>query len=145
MSNRLVKELALLKTVFPDVEFHEVDSGWFRIPRYTVQYGGWKQTEVEVCFQVPGGYPGDAPYAFWVSPLLRQAGNDAAPTNNYQEPSPTPFSSVRPLSRAVMGCATKIQAVRLLLGGVGDVYHVFLGEYFWAPAYRCRGTSLRLG
>jgi hypothetical protein len=91
MSNRLAKELALLKTVFPGVEFREADSGWFHIPRYAVQYGGWKQADVSVCFQVPGGYPGDAPYAFWVSPPLRQASNDAAPTNNYQEPSPTPF------------------------------------------------------
>src|SRR4051794_12121265 len=91
MNDRLAKELALLKTVLPDVEFREVDSGWYFIPRYTVQHGGWKQTEIAVCFQVPGGYPGDAPYAFWVSPPLRQASNDAAPTNNYQEPSPTPF------------------------------------------------------
>src|SRR5947199_4657 len=51
MIDRLDKELALLKTVFPDVEFREADSGWFRIPRYTVQFGGWKQTEVAVCFQ----------------------------------------------------------------------------------------------
>src|SRR5437660_11316121 len=94
MSNRLAKELALLKTVFPDVEFREVESGWYVIPRYTVQHGGWKQTEVAVCFQVPGGYPGDAPYAFWVSPPLRQATNDAAPANNYQEPSPTPFRGI---------------------------------------------------
>ncbi len=91
MNDRLAKELALLKTVFPDVEFRAADSGWYLIPRYTVQHGGWKQAEVAVCFQVPGGYPGDAPYAFWVAPLLRQASNDAPPTNNYQEPSPTPF------------------------------------------------------
>lgn len=91
MTDRIAKELALLKTVFRDTEFHEIESGWFRIPRYTVQYGGWQQAEVAVCFQVPAGYPGDAPYAFWVSPLLRLATNGAAPANNYQEPSPSPF------------------------------------------------------
>src|SRR5262249_56161241 len=91
MTERLKQELALLRTVFPDIEFHEVENGWFRIPRFQVLCGGWKQTEVAVCFQVPGGYPGDAPYAFWVSPPLRQASNDAAPANNYQEQSPTPF------------------------------------------------------
>jgi hypothetical protein len=91
MIDRLTKELAILNAFFPDVEFHDKDSGWIRIPRYTVQHGAWKQSEVSVCFQVPGGYPGDAPYAFWVTPLLRLAGTDAAPTNNYQEPSPTPF------------------------------------------------------
>ncbi len=92
MSNRLTKEWALLKTVFPDVEFRDVDCGWYLIPKYTVQHGTWKQTEVAVCFQVPAGYPGDAPYAFWVSPLLRQMSTDAAPCSNYQEPSPTPFA-----------------------------------------------------
>src|SRR5438270_14051329 len=100
MSNRLAKELALLKTVFPGVEFHEVDSGWFRIPRYAVQHGGWKETAVAVCFQVPGGYPGDAPYAFWVSPPLRQASNDAPPTTNHQAPRPTrPHGTAAKFSR----------------------------------------------
>jgi hypothetical protein len=91
MTGRLAKELTLLKTIFPDIEFVEVESGWFRIPRYTLRGGGWKQTEISVCFQVPTGYPGDAPYAFWVSPLLRQEVGDGPPKNNYQEPSPTPF------------------------------------------------------
>jgi hypothetical protein len=94
MTDRLAKELAILKSVFPDAEFLDKESGWFRIPRFTVQHGGWKQSEVSVCFQVPAGYPGDAPYAFWVSPLLRIAGTDAAPSNNYQEPSPTPFPGI---------------------------------------------------
>jgi Prokaryotic E2 family E len=91
MTPRLAKETAILKAVFTDIEFHDKDSGWYLIPRYTVQHGGWKQAEVSVCFQVPAGYPGDPPYAFWVTPLLRIAGTGAAPTNNYQEPSPTPF------------------------------------------------------
>jgi hypothetical protein len=94
MTERLAKELALLRKIFPDIEFREKDSGWFCIPRFQVLYGGWKQTEVAVCFQVPTGYPGDAPYAFWVSPPLRQASNDAPPVNNYQEPSPTPFPCI---------------------------------------------------
>lgn len=91
MTDRLAKEMAILRTVFPDAEFLERDRGWVRIPRYTVRYGGWGQAEVQVCFQVPAGYPGDPPYAFWVTPLLRLAGTGAAPTNNYQEPSPTPY------------------------------------------------------
>ena len=40
MTDRLAKEMAILKAVFPDAEFHDKDSGWVRIPRYTVQYGG---------------------------------------------------------------------------------------------------------
>jgi hypothetical protein len=94
MTERLAKELELLRTVFPDAEFHDKDSGWFCISRYTVQYGGWEQTEVSVCFQVPPGHPGEAPYAFWVSPLLRLVGTDAGPSNNYQEPSTTPFPGI---------------------------------------------------
>jgi hypothetical protein len=91
MNERLAKELALLRTVFPDTEFLAQDCGWFRILRYTVQHGGWQQAVVAVCFQVPAGYPGDAPYAFWASPAPRQAASGAAPSNNYQEPSATPF------------------------------------------------------
>jgi hypothetical protein len=94
MTDRLAKEMEILTVVFPDAEFHDKESGWIQIPRYTVQYGGWMQSEVAVCFQVPGGYPGDAPYAFWVTPLLRLAGTGAAPNNNYQEPSPTPFPGI---------------------------------------------------
>jgi hypothetical protein len=92
MDKRLTVELKLLKPVFPGVEYHDVEMGWFFIPGYTVQYGGWLQIEVAVCFQVPVGYPGNPPYAFWVSPPLRQAGSNSPPTQNYQEPSKTPFS-----------------------------------------------------
>jgi len=31
MTNRLAKEMAILKAVFPDAEFHDSDSRWFRI------------------------------------------------------------------------------------------------------------------
>ena len=91
MTERLAKELEILRAVFPDSEFHDTDSGWIRIPRYTVQHGGWTQSEVAVCFQVPSGYPGNPPYAFWVSPLLRLAASNGPPSNNYQEPSPRRF------------------------------------------------------
>ena len=93
MTERLKQELALLKTVFPDIELHEVENGWFRIPRFQVLCGGWKQTEVAVCFQVSAGYPGDAPYAFWVSPPLRQASNDAPPTTTTRSRRPRRFSA----------------------------------------------------
>jgi Prokaryotic E2 family E len=91
MTETIEKEMALLRSVFPDAEFHEADSGWIRIPRYTVQFGEWVQKELAVCFQVPAGYPGNAPYAFWVSPPMRLADGNGPPVNNYQEPSPTPF------------------------------------------------------
>lgn len=91
MTERLAQEMEVLRSVFPDAEHHEVDAGWIRVPRYTVQHGGWRQDAVAVCFQVPAGYPGNPPYAFWVSPPLRLASGDSPPVNNYQEPSPTPF------------------------------------------------------
>jgi hypothetical protein len=91
VTERIAKELEILRSVFPDVEHHEIETGWIRVPRYTVQHGGWSQEEVTVCFQVPGGYPGVPPYAFWVSPPLRLGAGASPPVNNYQEPSPTPF------------------------------------------------------
>ena len=91
MTDRLAKELAMLKTHFPDIEFLEQDYGWFRIPRYAIPPGTWNSTECSVCFQVPAGYPGEPPYAFWTNPMLRLAANGGPPVNNYQEPSPTPF------------------------------------------------------
>lgn len=73
MTERITKEMEILRSIFPDVEYHEVDTGWIRVPRYTVQHGSWSQKEVAVCFLVLGGYPGNPPYAFWVSPPLRLA------------------------------------------------------------------------
>jgi Prokaryotic E2 family E len=94
MTERLKKELEIVRTVFPAAEYSPRDTGWYFIPRYTVQYGGWAQTEVAVCFQVPSGYPGDAPYAFWVTPVLRQSADNKPPANSYQEPSATPFPGI---------------------------------------------------
>jgi Prokaryotic E2 family E len=94
MTERLEKELALLRAVFPDSEFHDVEGGWFHIQHYTVQFGGWTQSEVAVCFHVPDGYPGVNPYAFWVSPPLRLAGTNRRPVNDYLEPSRTPFPGI---------------------------------------------------
>jgi hypothetical protein len=91
MIERLTKELVLLRQVFPDIEFLDRDSGWFRIPTFTDSSDLWNPHVFTVCFQAPTGFPGEAPYGFWVSPLPRLAISGAPPCNNYQEPSPTPF------------------------------------------------------
>ena len=91
MTDRLARELVLLRIHFPDIEFHDRDSGWLLIPHFAVPSGIWSAADCSVCFQVPGGYPAEPPYAFWTSPPLRLASTGSPPVNNYQEPSPTPF------------------------------------------------------
>lgn len=88
MNERIGQELALLKTVYPDLEWHP-DSLWVRIPSYPLPDGVWEQSEIELAFQMPQNLPGQQPYGFWVRPDLRLA-NGAAP-NNYTYPVATPL------------------------------------------------------
>ncbi len=94
MKERIEKELALLRRFYPDLEYRE-DGHWIRIPRYQVPGGTWNHDEVSVSFQIPApGYPGQAPYAFYVSPGLRLKETDQKP-NNYEEPAAgVPFDRV---------------------------------------------------
>src|SRR5262245_57966136 len=94
MTDRLKKELVILRSIFPETTFHADSAGWFFIPRYTVQHGGWKQALVTICFQVPPGYPGEAPYGFWVLLPFCQLAGESPPTRNYQHASPTPFPGI---------------------------------------------------
>ena len=80
MNERIEQELALLRTVYPDLEWHP-DSFWVRIPSYALPHGVWKQKEVELAFQMPANLPGQQPYGFWVRPGLELA--DGRPPNNY--------------------------------------------------------------
>lgn len=80
MNERIEQELALLRTVYPDLEWHP-DSLWVRIPSYVLPIGIWKLTEVELAFQMPANLPGQQPYGFWVRPGLELA--DGRPPNDY--------------------------------------------------------------
>ena len=80
MNERIEQELALLRTVYPDLEWHP-DSLWVRIPSYALPEGVWKQKAVELAFQMPANLPGQQPYGFWVRPGLELA--DGRAPNNY--------------------------------------------------------------
>lgn len=85
---RLEQELELLRTVYPDLEYRPVDGAdWVRLPSYPVPEG-WSHPSVEVAFQIPA-QAGQAPYAFWVRPALRLAG-DGMPSN-YTPTAATPW------------------------------------------------------
>ena len=64
MTERIRKELDLLKTRYPELEY--VDEGqWVRIPKYrTIE--GWNQNEIDVAFQILVSYPGSPPYGIYV-------------------------------------------------------------------------------
>lgn len=87
MNERIQQELALLRSVFPDLEWRE-DVLWVRIPVYAVPPGPWKQESVEIAFRLPAGLPGEAPYAFLVRPGLQPATNTEI--DRYTYPAPTP-------------------------------------------------------
>ncbi len=88
MNERIKQELALLRTVYPNLEWHP-DSFWIRIPSYPLPDGAWKQSEIELAVQMPPNLPGQPPYGFWVRPGLQLA-NGGTPTN-YSYPVSTPL------------------------------------------------------
>lgn len=87
MSDRIDQELALLRTVYPDLEWRS-DAFWVRIPVYSVPSGAWSQSSVEIACRVPPTV-GEQPYAFYVRPGLTTA--DGRAITNYTYPASTPF------------------------------------------------------
>lgn len=85
MSARLAEELALLRTVYPDLEYR-ADGDWVRIPAYPLDESVWGIASCEIAFTIP--LPGQPPYAFRVRPGLSVRG--AAP-QSYTYPVETPF------------------------------------------------------
>lgn len=64
MSSRIEQEVALLRQRYPDLDY--VENGcWVRIQAYPLP-DGWDKTAIPVAFQIPRGYPGAAPYGFYV-------------------------------------------------------------------------------
>ena len=88
MNERIEQELALLRTVYPDLEWHP-ESLWVRIPSYPLPDGVWQRSGIELAFQLPQNLPGQQPYGFWVRPGLQLA-NGGVP-NNYTYPVSTPL------------------------------------------------------
>lgn len=88
MAERLLEEMALLKSHFPNATLHE-SSKWVYIPEWKLP-DIWSVPTVTICFQIPDAYPGQAPYAFYVSP------HDIRPKNgngigNTQMATDTPY------------------------------------------------------
>jgi len=90
LQDRLKAEMNLLCHFFPAAQWHPSGAGgWVRIPGYKFPSAIWNRTSDTVCFEVPVGYPGQAPYGFYVSTGLRLL-NGALP-QAYQEGATTPF------------------------------------------------------
>lgn len=87
MTERLDQELALLRSVYPDLEWRS-DAFWVRIPEYAVPSDLWVPSVVEVACRIPPT-AGEQPYAFYVHPGLSAA--DSRAITNYTFPASTCF------------------------------------------------------
>jgi hypothetical protein len=87
-AERVRAELEMLRAAWPDLEYLE-NGRWVRLPKYGLPGGVWAAPTVEVCFQVPENYPGQAPYAFYVHPDLKLA--DGRSPKDYAYPATTGF------------------------------------------------------
>lgn len=91
LQDRMQAELDLLRRFFPAAEWHPLGAGgWVRIPDFKFPPSIWNRTSDTVCFEVPAGYPGQAPYGFYVTAGL-QLQNGTSP-QSYQDGSSTLFA-----------------------------------------------------
>lgn len=88
MGSRIVEELELLRTRWPELEYRE-QGRWVLLPRYSLPET-CVQEEVDIAFQIKAGHPGDAPYAFYVrKPIALKNGGGFNKTTDANDP---PFS-----------------------------------------------------
>ena len=87
--SRIEQELRLLTTWFGDDLEYVSDGNWVRLSEYRIPSDLWVPDVVEVCFQLPPGLPGQAPYAFHVRPEVSL--RSGASINNYTYPAATVF------------------------------------------------------
>jgi hypothetical protein len=71
MNGRVEEEFQLLHQRFPTAECNGL---WFRINTYPLTPGLWGIDQVSIAFSIPDSYPGQKPYAFYVSPPLQLPG-----------------------------------------------------------------------
>ena len=92
LQDRMRAEMDLLRRFYPDAEWHPSapGGGWVKIPSYSFPAPIWNRQSDTLCFEVPIGYPGQAPYGFHVGAGLRLHGSGAMP-QAYQEGVTTPF------------------------------------------------------
>jgi hypothetical protein len=82
---RIEEEVGLLRKRFRGLHFAEP---WVLIPSYPLPEVGWGLESCAVAFLIPGGYPGQKPYAFHTSPVLAVGG---APPGNTTPSTEPPF------------------------------------------------------
>lgn len=87
--SRADQELRLLRAWFGEALEYRSDGQWVRVSEYQIPSDLWTPDTIEVCFQLPPGLPGQAPYAFHVRPQLLLM--NGATINNYTFPTATPF------------------------------------------------------
>src|SRR5580765_1133384 len=82
MQDRIEDELALLKKYYLGLQVSE-DKSWVLIPEYDICKGlAWNKQSCGVCFQIPVGYPGAAPYGIYVPSDLQF---DGGPPESFQQ------------------------------------------------------------
>jgi hypothetical protein len=85
MKKRLKEEIERLREYWPDLTYREGDR-WVLLPRYGTP-DTCEQDTVSVCFQIPVGHPGAAPYGFYVQqPITRVGGGGFNNTTTTNEP-----------------------------------------------------------
>lgn len=89
MSERIDEELELLRSAFPDLEYHQ-DGLWVRLPQYPLPPDLWQLEACEACFQMTTSV-GQQPYGFWVRPELLLASGERP--RDYTFPASTAFGS----------------------------------------------------
>jgi hypothetical protein len=93
LTDRVTTEIEHLRRSHPQAELHEFDgSMWVRIPNFQFPEPFiWNRTSDSLLFQIPVGFPGNPPYAFYVGRGIRLAASGAVP-QNFEENATTPFT-----------------------------------------------------
>ncbi len=91
--DRINEEIKLLRKYYPNLKWVE-DKSWVLIPDYKLPEGlVWNKLSMNICFQIPSGYPATPPYGIYVpSDLLF---NNQVPLN-FQQPAKNspPFEGI---------------------------------------------------
>lgn len=87
MNEWAVHELASLRVMWPELEFHPAGQ-WVLISDFAVPEG-WSKTNIDVAVRIPENLPGQEPYGFWVRDGLTLAGG--AVPSNYTISTEPPF------------------------------------------------------
>lgn len=80
----------MLRGFYGEVDYL-ADGQWVRLPSYRLPAGVFNCEEAALAFQIPAGYPGQGPYAFYIHPSIKLA--DGTNPNNFEENAATAFGA----------------------------------------------------